>query len=1111
MSKGFALFAILLMAAGGALAVSPPELLQEAPRAGDWLNDNRPTFSPSRQDTIWFGKVGVDGLAVEGEWWDFDDNTLQGFTVRDFTDNLDIWFNWVVETDFDGDVFPSGSETWAPMMDNTAGMIWCGIHTQDANLLDYANGLGYGNDWCQRARSPIWEWVAGNRVNVEHDYFSWSEVDYDYIYVNLIPYGGASGDSMMADNILQLAKLDGYEEENGDYTAPAFGDYRTRPLDLPPTSTSFQLEYFFKSDGGWSDEDGRGDCPYGACAFDNVSVFTEDSPPSVDVFYDFDDGPQGWIFEKCPAVGSFMQLIDAATVDDWMVNGSDLICGCDISGYAMHFNSIICDDGYPGVLSGTNNMIQSPVIPRGIYQPPAFNEAIYRLDQYNNLPQKNGCLYRPGYRFYPYTSEVYPEDHWSPRQGQSGFWYTGSPWCALTGQSYTTMDDQPLPGSWDSLMFVYEIYSSCDGFGIPSSVCTTPGCGVGSPVLDNIRVGLTGSGVDAPAIGPAIGNLFMDGFGQNYPTYLEPSDRGNSNITYDAGMVGERYNDTDNDWNLDSSVVAGPLVLDEESEWLAQLCFRVATVGPRQHWVPEYHTWKSRFSGDPELDWVCVLMDSVQVNADSSGESNRFVSYFHEEDPGFDPNYEDYTEEQEILPDGIFTPGTSIEYQWRAYWYRDGAPPDEYFYWPAEDQWREYGILPLMEDDPDFEYRVRWPSILYIDAFNRGGEDFLVPLFDQENIIYDKFDYLDASSNWHAPMKRKFGGESYNPGGWSNSGCTTEQLLAYRLIFLNTGYLGPGCMETHDYDMFAEWAEWTECGFDNIRRGFIADGDEIVNVMCGDEGTSVGEQFAFDILGVQMFDEAYREANNDSSHCTELVGVTGTHFAPEAQIRVYNNGCPGQNNYNVIEPFPASGALGNWQYYSYLGQGDIDYVDFSMVTRDNQVDTNMRTAVTGFSFHHVSLVGCVGEQGQADCRQDSLCISQGAAAYLRPTIDWIEDDDDLFVKWLYPCTTTDVDEDDVSRITGPVNHLYQSRPNPFNSRATIRFQMASQGHVDLDVYDVSGRLVKTLVDGDVDAGENSVVWDGTDNGNHRVGGGIFWVQMRTKDGYTSGKQMLVLR
>ncbi len=47
--------------------------------------------------------------------------------------------------------------------------------------------------------------------------------------------------------------------------------------------------------------------------------------------------------------------------------------------------------------------------------------------------------------------------------------------------------------------------------------------------------------------------------------------------------------------------------------------------------------------------------------------------------------------------------------------------------------------------------------------------------------------------------------------------------------------------------------------------------------------------------------------------------------------------------------------------------------------------------------------------------------------------------------------------------------------------------------------------------GETDAGEHSVIWDGTDGRGRPVGSGVFWVQLRTGGGYVSSKQMLVMR
>ncbi len=61
-----------------------------------------------------------------------------------------------------------------------------------------------------------------------------------------------------------------------------------------------------------------------------------------------------------------------------------------------------------------------------------------------------------------------------------------------------------------------------------------------------------------------------------------------------------------------------------------------------------------------------------------------------------------------------------------------------------------------------------------------------------------------------------------------------------------------------------------------------------------------------------------------------------------------------------------------------------------------------------------------------------------------------------------------------------VPRLYPNHPNPFNPRTTIRFDLPAAGQVRLVVYDLAGRLVRVLVEGEVSAGSHEAVWDGRD-------------------------------
>lgn len=69
-------------------------------------------------------------------------------------------------------------------------------------------------------------------------------------------------------------------------------------------------------------------------------------------------------------------------------------------------------------------------------------------------------------------------------------------------------------------------------------------------------------------------------------------------------------------------------------------------------------------------------------------------------------------------------------------------------------------------------------------------------------------------------------------------------------------------------------------------------------------------------------------------------------------------------------------------------------------------------------------------------------------------------------------------------------------PNPFNPSTTIAFSLPAAGTADLRVYDVTGRLVSTLVDEPKDAGLHEVRWDGRDSGGIPVANGVYLVRLR---------------
>jgi hypothetical protein len=93
------------------------------------------------------------------------------------------------------------------------------------------------------------------------------------------------------------------------------------------------------------------------------------------------------------------------------------------------------------------------------------------------------------------------------------------------------------------------------------------------------------------------------------------------------------------------------------------------------------------------------------------------------------------------------------------------------------------------------------------------------------------------------------------------------------------------------------------------------------------------------------------------------------------------------------------------------------------------------------------------------------------------------------------------------------NNLYLSKnfPNPFNSNTKIIFGLNSPQKVNLKIYDITGKLVKTLIDNKVlDAQFHHILWDGSNDLNHSISSGMYYLRL-TADGTQKMMKMLYLK
>lgn len=89
------------------------------------------------------------------------------------------------------------------------------------------------------------------------------------------------------------------------------------------------------------------------------------------------------------------------------------------------------------------------------------------------------------------------------------------------------------------------------------------------------------------------------------------------------------------------------------------------------------------------------------------------------------------------------------------------------------------------------------------------------------------------------------------------------------------------------------------------------------------------------------------------------------------------------------------------------------------------------------------------------------------------------------------------------------DRLSMPRPNPFGRTTEVAFTLAEDGPVRLDVYDLAGQRVRTLLDGRQGAGTYRVNWDGADGDGRRLAAGVYFFQFQGHTRRTTQRVVLL--
>jgi hypothetical protein len=238
----------------------------------------------------------------------------------------------------------------------------------------------------------------------------------------------------------------------------------------------------------------------------------------------------------------------------------------------------------------------------------------------------------------------------------------------------------------------------------------------------------------------------------------------------------------------------------------------------------------------------------------------------------------------------------------------------------------------------------------------------------------------------------------------------------------------------------------------------------------------------------------------------------------------------------------ASTVLGAYAEYQedFLGRKAIGSpvtvdVEGSVVARDGDVDIKVKVVdpmpvgpnvlrvvvtehpvvVSADTFKYVTrdildeevlMISAVGESVVVN---RTFAVDPGWEVSNLDVVAFVQDDSDkeILQSGALSFDETSVGDDDVWGAFS-IKHV---APNPFGASTEIAFGVpAGRERVSLTVYNVAGRRVRTLVDGELDAGPHSAAWDGTDSRGHRVAPGIYFCRLESASESLTRK-MVVLR
>jgi hypothetical protein len=210
-------------------------------------------------------------------------------------------------------------------------------------------------------------------------------------------------------------------------------------------------------------------------------------------------------------------------------------------------------------------------------------------------------------------------------------------------------------------------------------------------------------------------------------------------------------------------------------------------------------------------------------------------------------------------------------------------------------------------------------------------------------------------------------------------------------------------------------------------------------------------------------------------------------------------------NTGIIDMAGANLVSGSFWAFTYFSTSDPDiYLDFNMSTdggatwttvqRINEsvspdwTEFNFRLSPVDFNFTSQMQFRFVASDN------DGFAIAEALV-------------DDLYIEGLFGGATAIAEPAASAPLTLRLGH---ATPNPFNPSTSIHYSLATTSDVKLSIFDVQGRMVRTLVENSLDAGEYATEWDGRDASGVASASGVYYYKLEVGD-WSDTKAMVLLK